>query len=154
MHFNTKNVSHPRDIILLINEFHKLGYEDIMLHSYIKEGLGALRVGIASKNTERKTTGTHSNDFIKSFYIETFSSFPEEEYVYDQQRIKSLANEFIDDYHNYFTVTENKSYTTWFRELIEESKPDGFYVVENQKIIYPYSPSKSFPYPFPLPYYY
>lgn len=135
----TTYISSPlRLTLFLCRHLIDRGYGGLRLYSYVKEGLGALRVGLYCEMDERGRNGEHlaySKQSLGSFHDFQSSDWSDEfdDYVSRRLSVATAAEEF--ERMNYrdlktYRAAPEQSYIDWYDGLLTICREDGFPITE------------------------
>lgn len=134
----TYSPSPLRLILFICRHLISRGYGGLRFYSYVKEGLGALRVGLYREMDERGRNGerlAYPQYSIGSFHGFQGSDWPTEldDYVSRRLSVARAAEEFEREHFRYLDgcrVTPEQSYIDWYDGLLGICREDGFPITE------------------------
>ena len=131
----------PRVAMLVVKRMHEMGYRGLVYHSYIKDGMGVFRAQFRVIDIENE-----KEIQADSFNIISFSSFQDPGYPFSSINKKTYEQDinknvdallggmpFINEAKN----INNESYVSWYSELVSITEPEGIYLVEEGRILFP-----------------
>lgn len=134
----TYSPSPLRLILFICRHLISRGYGGLRFYSYVKEGLGALRVGLYCEMDEHGRNGerlAYPKYSIGSFHdfqgSDWFSEF--DDYVGRRLSVALAAEEFEREHFQYLEAcraTPEQSYIDWYDGLLGLCRDDGFPITE------------------------
>lgn len=127
-----------RLILFICRHLISRGYGGLRLYSYVKEGLGALRVGLYCEMDERGRNGerlAYAQRLIGSFHDFQGDDWPNEfdDYVSRRLSVALAAEEFEREHVKYLEACRavpDQSYIEWYDGLLNICRDDGFPITE------------------------
>ena len=135
----TTYISSPLRLILFIcRHLISRGYGGLRLYSYVKEGLGALRVGLYCEMDERGRNGerlAYAQRLFGSFHDFQGDDWPNEfdDYISRRLSVTQAAEEFERKHLAYLKaccLAPDKGYVEWYDGLLSICREDGFPITE------------------------
>jgi hypothetical protein len=127
--------------LLTVRELIRRGYGQVRLHSYIKGGLGALRVGYCRQPPGAPPPRSSRTPGVERFFFTSFGGF---DYVDDWGNplseakkhglgLEEVADSFVERYAGALSRARGEApeaYVAWLDDVIEATAPDGFPITD------------------------